>query len=622
MPIPFPPGGPQVQSALQNPAQFPDQKLQQYAQGQQPTGQVPPPLAANELTIRNAQRQAAARQTAMQNNPANSPTIFQQKDMELQQKAQQLAAMGQQIQQKEQQLGVLGALMAKKAQDMQARESMGVATLPMRPDMFTAMDGGIVFSGGGGVKRFDGRQGSGVGFLADPRSQIYTNAGEDLVEEAKTKLARLENLLSTTSSEQARTALLTEIARLRNTVSKYSRVPSTVGEPEPTIYPPEPALKKEDKLPDVKKDSSSTKINATAGASSAGVASLGTRPSIESSMERLDPFLSRSPQEENYSRLYLEEMQKIADAYRRGILTKEQAKEMMDARKAEMAEQYGRYSKDRGARQEELIGAMKGEAPTFQERLGAGLRKLPTDLKGVRLGGLFGALGAGAAESDAEYRKREREANIKRAEIRELNAKADLLEERGQMVEADRVRKEAEARKKDEAGLEAGALEAKARGLASLQQLAGKDRDRVATAATSLLSSELNEDAQKRLAEYRAKLEAQYREPRGPTSLEQRVALYKSDPKLYKVLFGDKESSKPPSPRDIIAAKQYAANLPLEQLDLSNDVKMAIKNKAKSLNDPTSDIYQEIQKARDRAAQNILFLDIPEADDLLKRQPR
>jgi len=158
MPIPFPPDGPQVQAALQK---VPTPQLQNYAAGRppQPTGQVQPGptgQAAQELNARGMQRQAAQRQQAMQNNPANSPTIFQQKDMELQQKAQQLAAMGQQIQQKEQQLGVLGALMAKKAQDMQARESMGVANLPIRPDMFTAMDGGIVFSGGGAVQRFNG----------------------------------------------------------------------------------------------------------------------------------------------------------------------------------------------------------------------------------------------------------------------------------------------------------------------------------------------------------------------------------------------------------------------------------------------------------------------------------
>jgi hypothetical protein len=105
------------------------------------------------MMARGNERQAFQRQQAMQNNPANSPTIFQQKDMELQQKAQQLAAMGQQIQQKEQQLGLLGALMAKKEQDLAGREQ-GIAALPMRPDMFTAMDGGIVFSGGGGVLGF------------------------------------------------------------------------------------------------------------------------------------------------------------------------------------------------------------------------------------------------------------------------------------------------------------------------------------------------------------------------------------------------------------------------------------------------------------------------------------
>lgn len=610
MPIPFPPDGPQVQAALQKVS---TSQLQNYAAGRppQPTGQVTPgPMgaAAEALNARGAMGAANQRQQAMQNNPANSPTIFQQKDAELAAMKQQMQQMQQQTQQKEQQLGVLGALMAKKAQDMQARESMGVANLPIRPDMFTAMDGGIVFSGGGAVQRFNGRFNS----LISPEFGGITPGLEEL------DILRVEETKRKKDKEQYE--FLKDVSPVA--AARFAEENPSVLETRPAPATKAPDKKSEDKLPDVKKDSSSTKTNATAGASSAGVASLGTRPSIESSMERLDPFLSRSPQEENYSRLYLEEMQKIADAYRRGVLTKEQAKEMMDARKAEMAEQYGRYTKDRGTRQEEMISAMRGEEPTFQERLGAGLKRLPVDLKGVRLGGLFGALGAGAAESDAEYRKRMREAAVKSAEIKELNAKADLLEERGQMVEADRVRKEAEARKKDEAGLEAGALEAKARGLASLQQLAGKDRDRVATAATSLLSSELNEDAQKRLAEYRAKLEAQYREPRGPTSLEQRVALYKSDPKLYKALFGDKESSKAPSPRDIIAAKQYAANLPLEQLDLSNDVKMAIKNKAKSLNDPTSDIYQEIQKARDRAAQNILFLDIPEADDLLKRQPR
>lgn len=182
MPIPFPPDGPQVQAALQK---VPTSQLQNYAAGRppQPTGQVTPgPMgaAAEALSARGAMGAANQRQQAMQNNPANSPTIFQQKDMELQQKAQQLAAMGQQIQQKEQQLGVLGALMAKKAQDMQTRESMGVANLPIRTDMFTAMDGGIVFAGGGNVEGY-ARRGlvQDLGMLEDRMAEGFTERGID-----------------------------------------------------------------------------------------------------------------------------------------------------------------------------------------------------------------------------------------------------------------------------------------------------------------------------------------------------------------------------------------------------------------------------------------------------------
>lgn len=170
MPTPFPPNGPQVQAALQK---MPTPQLQQYAAAQppQPTGQVAPGPggpAGLELAFRNAGQQAAGRERAMQNNPQESPTVFQQKDREIAQQQQQLAAMQQQMQQKEKQLGVLGALMAKKAQDMQARESMGVATLPIRPDMFTAMDGGIVFSNGGGVQKFDGTELIDPAKLEDP----------------------------------------------------------------------------------------------------------------------------------------------------------------------------------------------------------------------------------------------------------------------------------------------------------------------------------------------------------------------------------------------------------------------------------------------------------------------
>lgn len=149
--IPFNPM--QSQAAIQNPARFPDQKLQQYAAGKppQPTGQVTSQMAGQELAQRDAERQAISRNAAMQNDPKNSPTIFQQ----LMMKEQMVNQQAQAIQQKEQQLGMAGAMLSKKAQDLAERER-GIAALPMRPDMFTAMDGGIVFRQGGGVQGFKG----------------------------------------------------------------------------------------------------------------------------------------------------------------------------------------------------------------------------------------------------------------------------------------------------------------------------------------------------------------------------------------------------------------------------------------------------------------------------------
>ena len=131
----------QSQAALQNKARFPDQKLQQYASGKppQPTGQVTPPMAGGELAQRGADRQAFQNEAAMQADPSGRPPVLAEKIM--------------QLQQQEQQLGMLAAMLAKKQQDLAAREQ-GIGALPIRPDMFTAMDGGIVFSGGGGVLGF------------------------------------------------------------------------------------------------------------------------------------------------------------------------------------------------------------------------------------------------------------------------------------------------------------------------------------------------------------------------------------------------------------------------------------------------------------------------------------
>jgi hypothetical protein len=366
--IPFPPGGPQVQAALQNPARFPDQRLQQYAQGQQPTGQVPPPMAANELTIRNAQRQAASRQSAMQNNPQNSPTVFQQKDMELQQKAQQLAAMQQQMQQKmqqkEQQLGIAGALMAKKAQDLQAREQ-GIAALSLPQNMFTAMDGGIVFNGGGNVEGYASR----------------------------------------------------------GLVGRYTPIKTPLEE---------------------------------MGFGQKGDTTLATEDPLDISIDTIRQRIAGLKNAATDARFSPEEREK-----------------RLKEAEEKYAGQYEKYKQGIGGLDEETVKALIGEAPTFQERVGRGLARLPADLRGVRLGGALAAIAGGAAEVDASYEARKREAAKYLAAARRKQAEADFAEQRSQPELAKKLVDSAEADKLKAFALDKSLVEAEIgaeKGIATLQQ--------------------------------------------------------------------------------------------------------------------------------------------------------
>ena len=605
MAIPFPPGGPQVQAALQNPARFPDQRLQQYAQGQQPTGQVPPPMAANELTIRNAQRQAASRQSAMQNNPQNSPTVFQQKDMELQQKAQQLAAMQQQMQQqmqqreqqtqqKEQQLGVIGALMAKKAQDLQAREAMGVAQLPVNPDMFTAMHGGIVFNGGGRVQRFNGQGGSKVTLGGKTWEELSAYEAEPAASMGELISGLFSRGGKKRNPRTGEPITLGEFLRLAE--QEDIRVPSTVGEPEPTIY-----AKEQEKPKDKKRSGESTGQRAP------------TTPQsniFKEYMSMVIPHMGESEAVREAKSGLLGSIDRTSQAYAKSQQTPEQRAAAEKEERDRLAQEYAEYTKGRAERRAKTQTALEGEAPTFQERIGRGLASLPANLKGVRLGGALAAIAGGASEVDADYRKRKLAAAKFAAEAEELDARADLAEQRGQTAAARQLSAMADLRRKQEfeitSGLESRTMQVQSALLSDAQSTQANQLK----AAMGAAGADITARQQERLK----LLELQNQRP---SALQERLALFKSDPATYEKLFGDKTSGRRPGPRDIVAVEQYVAGLPLEQLPLSDQVKLAIKNKAKSLDDPTSPVRQEIQEARKKVAQKILSSGITDADDIL-----
>jgi len=572
MAIPFPPDGPQVQAALQK---VPTPQLQQYAAGRppQPTGQVTPgPMgaAATALNERGAMGAANQRQMAMQNDPSKSPTTFQQ-----------LQAREQALAQKEQQIGVMGALMAKKAQDLQAREQ-GIAALPMPENMFTAMDGGVVFNGGGRVKGYSGK---------DNESQVKGLYNRGILE----TLADVFSQLYGTSFEEGM-ARTKEGQRDKALREELSRVPSTVGEPEPTVYAKEPEKPKD------KKGSGESTGQRAPSPSKLNV--------FQEYMGMVAPYAVTPESVQQYRQGILGSLGRMREGYDKSQLTPEQRAAIEKEERDRLAQEYADYTKGRGERMEKTRAALEGEAPTFQERVGRGLASLPANLKGVRLGGALAVLGGGAAGVDAEYAKRKREAAKYMAEADELAARADLAEKRGQTAAGRQFSAAEDLRRKQAYELLGVSESAYRQGVGALMSDEQAEQQKRLSMAMGAAGADVSARQQERLK----RLELQNQRP---SALQERLALFKSDPATYEKIFGDKTSGRRPGPRDIVAVQQHVAGLPLEQLPLSDEVRLAIKNDAKSLKDPTSRLNQEIQEARNKVAQRILSSGITDADDIL-----
>lgn len=480
---PLSPSG--VANALQNVAKFPDSKLQQYAAGRppQPTGQVQPGptgQAAQELNARGMQRQAAQRQQAMQNNPANSPTIFQQKDMELQQKAQQ-------IQQQEQKLGLLGALMAKKAQDMQARDTTGIGSLPL--DTFNAMDGGIVFSGGGGVKGYSGEDDESVVRRIDPSKLPRFNPlapSKELSDEQKEMLMVFGKRLGEGLQKQA--ALRRE-AYLKDT-------------------PP-----KEEKKEDTgRRDSGKTNT-------SSGVAGLD----IEGRMRRgLASVRGESDKQERLVgdiQRNLEEQYEAIDKSNLSDAQKEAArKKVTDAMQAE----YTEYTTGRESRQKAVADALRGKKPGMFAGIASAL---PSG--NVSLADVLAGAAKGVTAERGRYRDADKEAALYMARAQEESAKADMLEKRGQRAEAQAAEDRAQTLLDKATTRRMQALGVKKEGIASLLQREDAQQAIERAIAEKAITAQLDYETKERLERLKASLQ-----PREVSFYNQVLAAFNSgDPK-------------------------------------------------------------------------------------------
>lgn len=542
----------QSQAALQNKARFPDKRIQQYASGPpQPTGQVTPPMAGEELAQRGAKRQAFQNQAAMQADPSNRPPVLAEKIM--------------QLQQMEQALGVKAAMLAKKEQDLAGREQ-GIAALPMRPDMFTAMDGGIVFSGGGEVQRF-----AGGGSAAN---RAYRRALEKRIEDQET----------------ARTDL------------------GFINEPYVDPFAGSPSTIKEDKAPNNKKPPS------TVGpAGQAAPSRNELEDSITRFMGRMAPFMA-TPSDVSESRAGIRgALGRMSQAAEEGRPLEGKAREEMEkGERDRLAKEYEEYTSGRTGRREKIAEALRGQKPELIDYLGAMAEGGP----GKTLAETLSRAVPGTIKLRAEQKAREMAAAKFMAEAEELDAKADLAERRGQTTAARAFSDQADQRRARGFEIRERAEKGTMQGLDYLAKSALDEAKHHADIAAKGYGAELEEGSRIRIAKATAKAQAMYREPNPTLALFNVLRDPKatdSDKAAAMAILG--KGRQPHTPADEIKAQQFADGLSLDdprlQKYLTPDVIKGIAAGGKNLKDPK--LLNAVQNARNEVARNILSRSTTEA---------
>ena len=348
-----------------------------------------------------------------------------------------------------------------------------MAQLPVNPNMFTAMDGGIVFNRGGGVKGYSGR---------DNESQVKGLYSRGILE----TLADVFSQLYGTSFEEGM-ARTKEGQRDKALREELSRVPSTVGEPEPTVYAKEQEKPKDEKAA---APASTPTRNPTTPKSPAmmGVASLPVSGS------RADEMLAKigevgkvdRSRSEGLLKNYLANVEEIKKAVASGEMSEAEGNRLMQAHMAERAKIQEAYTKDRGARQEEIRKAMEGEKPSIWKGIAAGL---PTDLRGMRLAGGIASIAKGVAGQEAEYDKRRREAAVEDAKTKQLFAQADKEFALGNIEAGNKFRKEAEDRLLRTSQIKAAALKEVGAGIGKQIEQANVGESEEAAALRQMLST-------------------------------------------------------------------------------------------------------------------------------------
>ena len=476
----------EVAKALENPARFSDQVLQNYKRGMNPM--VQPNIAAGEEQRRAMIRNAVQGMMARQQAPAQMPTVV---EIEKQKLAQQ-QAMQQQL---------INALAA--------RNNTGVATLDTAPGMF---------SRGGGVVAFNGEDNN--QYVQSPEETAPSDTPPKSIFQRLSTVFKPENMKPPDKTVADKAIDIIKEAQGRIGIGQVTgivegRFGNSVEEiTERFLGKPTSATTPEDKPKKDETPASSARKTDT-GKADTGKADTAKNQGIGSLENRLAGIIARTQEiskklaEETDSERLLKKA--ITDEMDRSGKFKDFSKEQLDAIAQERIDQMKKESDPLFAQMKGNIQKRRGETVgmTPEERRELFIANLGAQGRGVR--NLFGK----SLEVDVKQRVENRKLNQDRQDLLDKEemelARAQMLESRGQRKEADeakklalQARREEENLRRQQAQLMIGGTEKLATSERRRQELAYKPEQEELRARREEVMKQYDADRQNQMAAQQA----------------------------------------------------------------------------------------------------------------------
>jgi len=244
------------------------------------------------------------------------------------------------------------------------------------------------------------------------------------------------------------------------------------------------------------------------------------------------PYAVTPESVQQYRQGILGSLGRMREGYDKSQLTPEQRAVIEKEERDRLAQEYADYTKGRGERMEKIRSSLEGKKPDFLSGIVSGLPSGAGLPGGPRVADVLAGAAKGLAGQQSEYEKRKREAAKYMAEADELAARADLAEKRGQTAAGRQLSAAEDLRRKQAYELLGVSESAYRQGVGALMSDEQAEQQKQLSMAMGAAGADIT-------ARQQEKLKAM--ELAKPTALQERLALFKSNPELFAKLFGDKD---------------------------------------------------------------------------------